>query len=85
MVGISGPQMSVRHADVWAVCHTYSDRPPILVVTVGGLNISVTVDQDAEDSPVDVLVRAVEEYAAALTEWRQHRAECSCLRPAVTP
>lgn len=82
---MTGAHVSVRYADLSAMCHTYADRPPILVVLAGGLDISVTVDQDAPDSPVDGLVRTVEQYAAALTEWRQHRAECSCSRPAVTP
>lgn len=75
--------VSVRHADVWAVCHRYADRSPILAVSAGGVDITVTVDRDAEDTPVDELVRAVEQYAAALTEWRQQRQECRCDRPAV--
>lgn len=82
---MTGAHVSVRHADLRAVCHIYPDRPPILVVTAAALNITVTADQEAQDSPVTELVRSVEQYAAALTAWRQHRAECSCGRPAVTP
>jgi hypothetical protein len=84
---MTGASVSIRHADVRAICHRYPDRAPILVVTAGGVDIvdiTVTVDRDADNTPVDELVRAVEAYGAALTEWQQQRQACQCERAAVT-
>jgi hypothetical protein len=86
VVTVTGTSVSVRHADVRAICHQYPDRSPILVVTAGGSDITITADRDAETEAVTVeeLVRAVEQYAAALTDWQQQRQACRCERPAVT-
>lgn len=76
--------MTVTHGDLWAVCHQYPERPPILSVTLGGIHLTLTADKDSDDRPVDELVRAVEAYAAALDEWRQRSKGCGCGRPVVT-
>ena len=81
---MTGTSVSVRHADVRAICHQYPDRPPILVVTAGGVDITITADRDAETVAIEELIRAVEQYAAALTDWQQQRQACRCEQSAVT-
>jgi chitinase len=84
VVALTGASVSIRHADVRAICHRYPDRSPILVVTAGGADITITADRDTESVSVDELVRAVEQYSAALTDWQQQRQACRCERSAVT-
>jgi len=74
----------VRHTDLWAICHRYPHRPPILSITADGMSITLSVDSEADEQSAAELVRAVEEYAAALAEWQQQRQACCCDQPAVT-
>jgi len=71
------------HDGLWAVCHRYPDRPPILFVSTGGASITLTVPRDAQSQAADELARAVAQYAAALVDWQQRQVPC-CEQPAVS-